>query len=117
MSHTILVVEDDSDVRKFLERILSDGGFAVVSAATIMEAMQQLHTTSSFDAVLADFHLPDGKNLVPDLKKLRPGLPVVVLSGDPYSARAALPEANAVLGKPLSASALLGELRRLLKAA
>jgi DNA-binding NtrC family response regulator len=116
MSHTILIVEDEPHVRNFLQRVLSEAGFAVVSTETILQAMEQLNPASSFDAVVADFHLPDGRGLVPQLKKVCPTLPVLVLSGDPYTARTALPQADAVLGKPLSTSALVGELRRLLMA-
>jgi hypothetical protein len=54
--------------------------------------MQELEQLSRFDLVLAEFNLPDGNHLVPNLKKLRPELPVIVLSSDAYSARTALPK-------------------------
>jgi len=117
MSHTVLIVEDNADIREILEITLSDAGFAVLAAETARQAMQQLDQLNQLDLVLADFNLPDGRHLVPDLKKVRPGLPVIVLSGDAYTARAALPQADAVLGKPVAGTALVKEVRRLLSAA
>ena len=117
MSRTIPIVEDSADIREILRITLSDAGFVVVAAGTAREAMQKLEQLSRLDLVLADFNLPDGKHLVPDLKKIRPELPVIVLSGDAYSARAALPQADAVLSKPLTGTSLVKEVRRLLSAA
>ena len=117
MSHTVLIVEDNAYIREFLEITLSDAGFVVVEAETARQAMQQLERLSRLDLVLTDFNLPDGRHLVPDVKKLRPELPVIVLSGDAYSAQAALPQADAVLGKPVTGTALVKEVRRLLSAA
>lgn len=117
MSHTVLIVEDNADVREILEITLSDAGFTVVAAETARQAMQQLEQFNQLDLVLADFNLPDGRHLVPDIKKIRPEMPVIVLSGDAYSARAALPQADAVLGKPVTGTALVKEVRRLLSVA
>lgn len=117
MSYTVLVVEDNPDIREILEITLSDAGFLVVAAETARQAMQQLERLSRLDLVLTDFNLPDGRHLVPDVKKLRPELPVIVLSGDAYSAQAALPQADTVLGKPVTGTALVKEVRRLLSAA
>jgi CheY-like chemotaxis protein len=117
MSHTVLIVEDNADIREILEITLSDAGFAVVAAETARQAMQQLKQLSQLDLVLADFNLPDGRHLVPNLKNARPELPVIVLSGDAYAARAALAQADAILGKPITGSTLVSEVRRLLSAA
>lgn len=117
MSHTVLVVEDNADIREILEITLSDAGFVVVGAETARQAMEQLEQLTRLDLVLADFNLPDGKHLVPNLKKARPEIPVIVLSGGAYIASEALPQADAVLGKPVTGSALVKEVRRLLSAA
>jgi len=117
MSHTVLIVEDNADVREILKLTLSEAGFTVKAAETARDAMQQLQQLSQLDLVLTDFNLPDGRHLVPNLKKARSNLPVIVLSGDAYSARAALPQADSVLAKPVTASALVKEVQRLLSAA
>ena len=113
MSHTVLVVEDNADIREILEVTLSEAGFAVVAAETARQAIEQLQT-HKIDLVLADYNLPDERNLVPNLKRTHPDLPVIVLSGDAYNARAALPQADAVLGKPVTGSMLVTEVKRLL---
>jgi CheY-like chemotaxis protein len=117
MRHTVLVVEDGLDLREILELTLSNAGFTVIVAESATAALARVKEFPHLDLVLADFNLPDGKDLVPTLKKLRPNLPVVVLSGDPYRARAELPQADAVLGKPVSGNAIVNELRRFLSAA
>jgi CheY-like chemotaxis protein len=117
MAHTVLVVEGNLDLREILAFTLSEAGFVVVKAESMLQALQRLNEVPQLDLVLADFHLSDGRNLVPIVKKMRPNLPVVVLSGDPHNAKAALPQADAVLGKPVPGRALVGELRRLLPAA
>jgi CheY-like chemotaxis protein len=117
MTHTVLIVEDNAELREILELVLSNAGFGVIKAESAREALEREREFSHLDLVLADFNLPDGKDLVPTLKRLRPNLPVVVLSGDPYSARAELPEADAVLGKPIASDVIVGELRRLITAA
>jgi len=113
----VLVVEDGLDLREILELTLSNAGFTVIVAASASDALARVKELPHLDLVLADFNLPDGRSLVPTLKQLRPDMPVVVLSGDPYSARAELPEADAVLGKPVSGNAIVNELRRFLTAA
>ena len=113
----MLIVEDALDLREILELTLSNAGFAVIAAESARHALQRVKELPRIDLVLADFNLPDGKDLVPTLKKLLPNMPVVVLSGDPYGARAELPEADAVLGKPVSGNAIVRELRRFLTAA
>lgn len=117
MSQTVLIVEDNADIREILDITLSDAGFAVVAAETARQAMRQLEQLGQLDLVAADFNLPDGTHLVPNLKKMRPELPVIVLSGNAYSARAALPQADSVLAKPVTGSALVKEVRRLLSGA
>ncbi len=78
-----LIVEDHAITRVGLCRILSDTAqpFVVGEAATGAEAMQ-LVTTEPWDIVLLDISLPDrsGLEVLKDVKKARPALPVLVLS-------------------------------------
>lgn len=114
MSHTVLIVEDNADIREILRITLSDAGFAVIAVETARQALQLLGQLGELDLVLSDFNLPDGRHLVPTVKRMRPELPVIVLSGDAHNARTALPQADAVLGKPVTKSALVKEVRRFL---
>jgi CheY-like chemotaxis protein len=111
---TILVIEDDSFVRKGLESLLDSEGLSVVSAANGDEALA-LVTKEGMrpDLVLSDFNLPGPMNGVESIEILRVALawkvPAIVLTGDVRS-RAIETIAKhdvAVVMKPLDADALL----------
>lgn len=61
MNH-ILVVDDEPDIRRTLEAILVEEGYAVTTAATAAEALE-LVRDAIFDAVLLDIWLPDRDGL------------------------------------------------------
>src|SRR5262249_5870561 len=79
-SDTVLVVEDEAPMRRFLRAALTSHGFKVVEAATARDA-EQLATETPPDAVLLDLGLPDADG-IELLHKLREWLaaPVIVLS-------------------------------------
>ncbi|MDA8519338.1 sigma-54-dependent transcriptional regulator [Acidovorax sp. NCPPB 4044] len=56
---TILVVDDEPDLRTLYELTLLREGYRVETAATVAEARQQLQA-QRFDAVITDMRLPDG---------------------------------------------------------
>ena len=58
-SPTILVVEDDNDVRETIGGLLIDSGFSVATAATAVEALA-LIDERAFDLIVADIRLPGG---------------------------------------------------------
>ena len=100
------MVEDSLDLQEIFLRVLTNAGFEVMTASTNSEAMVVLEKFEP-DLVLADCFLAGaGPLVVSVLKESRPKLPVIVLSGDPEKARALLPEADAVLGKPISLAEL-----------
>jgi len=78
----ILVVDDDSEVRKLLAYVLKNQGYDVVPAANGAEALDLLRTRE-FSLVFEDYQLPDtnGLEILRQAGKLRPGLPVVMMSG------------------------------------
>jgi two-component system response regulator PilR (NtrC family) len=56
---SILVVDDEPDLRTLYELTLLREGYRVSTAATLQEARQQLQT-QRFDVVITDMRLPDG---------------------------------------------------------
>ncbi|MDP2246360.1 CHASE domain-containing protein [Pseudomonas sp.] len=81
----ILHVEDDADLRLVIAeqgRHLAD----FVGVATLSEARQRLNA-GGLDLVLLDFNLPDGNGLelIDEVHRLCPGLPIVVLSSTELS--------------------------------
>jgi two-component system, cell cycle sensor histidine kinase and response regulator CckA len=79
----VLVVDDDSLVRSLTSRILEASGFSTMSAEDGVAARDLINTGITPDLVLTDIKMPhmDGAALGRILGQLRPGLPVVYMSG------------------------------------
>jgi two-component system cell cycle sensor histidine kinase/response regulator CckA len=121
-SATVLVVEDDPLVRTMARRSLSEAGFDVLEAADGYEALALIAEHESIDAVLTDLAMPElgGQELAQRLSELRPGLPVIFMSGytDDDVARRGLLEAGIpYLEKPFSPEALARMIRAVLSSA
>jgi PAS domain S-box-containing protein len=81
---TVLVVEDNDDVRELAEQVLEMEGYAVQSAASGEQAMDLLRQDARADLLFTDVIMPGGMNglaLVEQARALRPGLPVLVTTG------------------------------------
>jgi len=78
----ILVVDDEEDIRSSLKMILEYEGLAMVEAASGKEALDSLDDAVP-DAVLLDIKMPrvDGLEVLAELKRRLPDLPVVMVSG------------------------------------
>ena len=80
----ILVVDDDAIVIKSCRRILEAEGFEVTAVPSADEALERIKS-SEFDLLLMDVKMPkhDGIFLMREVKKNRPALPIIVMSGYP----------------------------------
>ena len=80
MTATLLVIDDDPQVRRFLRAVLTGQGYGVVEAATLAAGTELIAKTRP-ELVLLDLGLPDGDGLAV-LRALRPDdrTPVIVLS-------------------------------------
>lgn len=69
-SYRLLLVEDDTDTRNALTKLLKGKGYSVTAAATVSEALQA-GAAESFDLLLCDLGLPDGNgsDIIRYLKK------------------------------------------------
>jgi signal transduction histidine kinase/CheY-like chemotaxis protein len=113
---TILVVDDDPDVRAFLTESLDSLGYAAVIAESGGVALKALELTSP-EVMILDFAMPgmNGAELARRVRELRPDLPIIFASG--YSETAAIKsvtnDRSRVLHKPFKVhelQAALGEL-------
>jgi CheY-like chemotaxis protein len=116
---TILLVEDNGSLRALTERILDRHGYTVLSAAHADAARAFAATYPGIDLLLTDVVMPDvhGPALAAELRRDRPGLPVVYMSGYAESilaARGALPDNVVLLHKPVNARDLLTTIPRVL---
>ena len=84
---TILVVEDDRPLQDALVTTLEAAGFNVLAAADGGEALKVLGTTS-VDLVVSDVIMPemDGPTLLKELRKTKPDLKFIFVSGYPDDA-------------------------------
>jgi signal transduction histidine kinase len=107
----ILVVEDETAVRHYLETVLEHMGHQVRAAANARAGLDAFDA-GSFDVVLTDLSLQDdssGEEVAREIAQRAPGMPVIVLTGNASSlgANAGLPEGvSVVLGKPISMATL-----------
>jgi len=78
---TLLIVEDDEDMRHFLEEELSDRGYRVIGAARGPEALLRL-AGGAVDAVITDLKMPEmqGDQLLAELRARDHDLPVVMIT-------------------------------------
>lgn len=114
MNETVLVVEDELPMRRFLRSALSANGFRVVEAGSMREA-EQLVTGTPPAAILLDLGLPDGDGMTM-LRRLREWskMPVIVLSArDREDDKVLALDAGAddYLTKPFGTSELLARIR------
>ena len=81
MPTTLLIVDDDEQLRQTLARRFARQGFTVVEAGRAEQALTEAAATR-FDAALLDLHLPDidGLALLDGLKALQPDLEAIMLT-------------------------------------
>ncbi len=79
----VLVVDDEQNIREILAEILMNGDHEVVTAADGAEALHRLRENDSFDLVFTDLGLPgmNGYEVASEIKKIRPNLPVGLVTG------------------------------------
>jgi CheY-like chemotaxis protein len=115
---TILVVEDETDVRFFLEMVLRAHNYRVLPAATVDEALALFEKhKDEINLVFTDVGLPkiDGISLAQKLRAIKPSLPVVLASGYPtkeFKERLNELGPQAFLSKPYNTQELLQTIRR-----
>jgi two-component system cell cycle sensor histidine kinase/response regulator CckA len=82
----ILVVEDESAIRKLLVSLLSSQGYRTESVADGMLALRILEEGAEIDLVLTDLSMPgiSGTSVAEYLAETRPEVKVVCMSGNPY---------------------------------
>ncbi len=117
----ILVVEDDEMVRDYTLLVLSSLGYEPLAAGDGQEALRALAAHCDIGLMLTDIGLPgmSGSSLAAEVRRRRPGLPVLFASGSVDGAGQAdhVPDGEAVLAKPYRKAELAQKLQMLLGAA
>lgn len=81
MASSILVVEDDTGLQKYLKELLLDNGFAVQTAGDGIAALNSIEKLEP-DLVVLDLGLPNmtGEAVCLEIRKKHPDLPVIILT-------------------------------------
>jgi DNA-binding NtrC family response regulator len=82
---TVLIVEDDTQVRVLAESILQEAGFTTLSAGTLTEAHAILHSEQPIDLIFTDMTLGEeqeaGLHIGQSASQTREGIPVIYTTG------------------------------------
>jgi DNA-binding NtrC family response regulator len=117
---SVLVVDDETAVRRFAARVLQREGYQVVEATDGLEALETVRTGGvSFEVVVSDIVMPrlNGVELMQALSGSHPTLPVILMSGYATAALSELGIATpcSILTKPFPAARLLAEVQRCMR--
>ncbi len=119
-AETILVSEDDAVLRRLSTRVLSRYGYRVIEAVDGQDAVDKfVEYVDSIDLVILDAIMPkkNGKEAYLEMKRVRPGLKTVFVSGYTrgiFAEDQALDENSIFIQKPVSPDELLRKIRELL---
>lgn len=116
MAYSVLVVDDEVNIRKTLEGVLSDEGYRVMLAESGEEALDKI-SRSLVDAVLLDVWLPgmDGLEVLKRIREMYPLLSIIMISGHgtiDMAVKAVKSGAFDFIEKPISLDKLLITLSR-----
>ena len=114
---TILIVDDEAPIRAMLSDYLQECGFKVLEGSTADEAILIIEKSDVvIDLVFSDVSMPgtiDGFGLAHWVRANRPGLPIILTSGDAKKASSAkqLCESEPFMAKPYELSVVVARIR------
>ena len=116
---SVLVVEDNDDVRELAVSVLGLAGYAVLSAASGEQALELIEGGAEISLLFTDVIMPGGMNgleLIEKAHRLHPGLPVLVTTGymDDLPERGRSTDLK-ILAKPYRHETLLEQVQAALK--
>ncbi len=115
----VLVVEDDLKTRRLVAEFVTEQGYEVLEARDGTEALEQVRK-HDVNLVVLDYQLPDfdGLRVLNEFKKVRAGLPVIMVSGHgtvKLAVEATKQGAYDFLEKPLDADQLILRIKNALE--
>lgn len=118
---TVLVVDDEPNVRAVTKRMLQKIGFEALLASEASEAITIIEDRKDISAVILDLSMPDmdGRRTLIEIRRSCPGVPVLIASGyDMKLVSKRFPEGEVAgfIQKPFSLTALSAHLRNVLAA-
>ncbi len=119
-NETILLAEDDENVRNLTVSILEEFGYAVITAADGEEAVSQYRKQGDkIQLLYVDLIMPkkNGKEVYDEIRQMRPDIKVIFASGyapDFVRDKAYLGDRATIVSKPISPMDLLKKVRSVL---
>jgi len=116
----ILFVDDEPSIRLTLPPVLQEHGFEVKTAASVSEALSEIHR-ARFDVLLSDLNIAeegDGFQVVGAMRKVQPKCVTVILTGYPAfesALQGIRHQVDDYMVKPTDVEALISNLRDKLK--
>ncbi|WP_404423014.1 response regulator [Nibricoccus sp. IMCC34717] len=119
-TNTVLIVDDEESIRELSACVVRQAGWNAVTARDGEEALLRFQAEPGrFSAVVVDLSLPrlTGIEVVNGVRAMRPGIPVILISGHGDESLACDPRLalNGMLRKPFSTDALKAALARSLR--
>jgi two-component system cell cycle sensor histidine kinase/response regulator CckA len=116
--HTVLLAEDEAEVRALAYEFLTSAGYRVLVAEDGVRAMQIAEHDNTIDILVTDVVMPRmrGPELAKRMKRLKPGLKVVYVSGylEPSEIDGDFLKEGFLLEKPFSRDTLVNQIREAL---
>jgi len=114
---SILVIDDEPEVRTMLAELLASEGHTVIEAGSGVEGLRHLESRHSIDVVLSDLGMPGmtGWEVARAVKARAADLPVVLITGwgeNPEQSPADRRIADLVIAKPVTSDMLRAALAR-----
>ena len=114
----VLVLEDDPANRDTLCALLAQMGHAAVPVASGEDALRRLESDAGFDVIVSDVVMPGmgGIDFARRARKARPGVPIVLVTGDAEAIESVIADGAIALLKPYSIETLRRVLAEALEA-
>jgi len=122
-TETILIAEDNAEVRHLAHEVLASSGYRVILAQDGEDAISKfVEHADGIDLVLLDVVMPriNGKEVYDTIKSMRPQIKALFMSGytaDIINQKGILDEGLSYISKPLTPDALMRKVREILNSA
>jgi len=111
---TILCIDDDDSMLGYQRALLERRGYKVLTAASARQGLQ-IAAVCAVAAVIVDYHMPEmnGHEVAAEIKRLRPQVPIVMVSSDDGIREQALSVVDAFVSKNEASRRLLPVITRI----
>jgi CheY-like chemotaxis protein len=113
-NRTILCIDDDDGMLRYQRALFERRGYKVLTAASARQGLQ-IAAACAVAAVIVDYHMPEmnGHQVATEIKRLKPEVPIVMLSSDDEIPKPALNAVDAFVSKNEAPSRLLPVIARI----